>query len=142
MIGSRTTSKMIRNGVRRPDRGSSLYPSVFSLAWTSASVRPRIEATDDGSFDTSTLAEQSGPGPNVPQEQLQALFMGLHEGDSHPDRSHGQCLHADSACAQVSGMRSHGLDLPDVRSPTTSPVGAHAGRRAAGGGRADSHSGS
>jgi hypothetical protein len=51
-IGSRTTSMMMRSGVRRSDRGSSsLYPSVSSLAWAPASLNPRTEANEKVSLE-------------------------------------------------------------------------------------------
>src|SRR5262245_35135221 len=39
-IGSRSTSKTIRNGVLRSGRGNSLKPSAFKRASASASVSP------------------------------------------------------------------------------------------------------
>src|SRR6516162_5426973 len=47
---------MMCNVVRRSGRGSSLYPSAFSLARASASLRPRLDANDEGSFDISAFS--------------------------------------------------------------------------------------
>ena len=54
-IGSRRTSRTIRSGVRRSGRGSSLYPSLFSLTCASASLRPGAEWRAEEASGTKTL---------------------------------------------------------------------------------------